>query len=55
MKQSLVRFFNNPKHVAILALIIAIPVGVFGYLRINRVPTYSFVHVWEEQQTEHSL
>ncbi len=45
MKQSIIRFFNNPKLVTIVAIIIAIPVGLIGYFAINRAPSYTFVQV----------
>ena len=42
MKKKLVRFFNNPKAVAIVSLVIAIPLSIYGYVRITRVPAYTY-------------
>jgi HlyD family secretion protein len=43
MKNSFIQFIHQPHKVAVLAIIIALAVGIFGYMRIHRVPSYTFV------------
>ena len=43
MKNSFVRFIHQPKLVAIVAIVIAVIIGIFGYLHIHRAPSYTFV------------
>lgn len=45
MKQSLASFFNQPKLVAAVSLILALSIGIFGYLSIHRAPAYEFATV----------
>ena len=41
-KNPVARFFHNPTAVIITSLIVAIAIGVFGYSRIHKAPTYTY-------------
>ena len=43
MKKSFIQFIHKPKLVAVVAIVIAIAIGIFGYMQIHRAPTYTFV------------
>ncbi len=43
MKQKVIAFFNRPHHVLTITLVIALVIGVIGYLKIHKAPTYQFV------------
>ena len=45
MKQSFITFFHKPKQVAITSLVIAVIVGIAGYIYIHRAPSYQFATV----------
>lgn len=45
MKSSFIRFFHEPKKVALVSLVIALAIGTFGYLQIHKAPNYQFATV----------
>ena len=50
MKKQLVNFINKPKKVAIICLVIAVTVGTFGYIKINKKVSSSY----DETNTDRS-
>lgn len=42
MKNSVAGFFNKPKQVALTALVIAVAIGAYSYVRINKAPAYTY-------------
>jgi multidrug efflux pump subunit AcrA (membrane-fusion protein) len=42
MKKSLTAFFNKPYAVAVVSVIIAAVVGIFGYSQIHKAPVYAY-------------
>lgn len=42
MKQKIIKFFHTPKKVATLSLVLAVAVGIVGYITINKAPVYQF-------------
>lgn len=43
MKTKLAQFFNSPKQVSIVGIILALVLGAYGYTRIHRSPVYEYV------------
>ena len=43
MKQSFITFIHKPKQVITVSLVLALAIGIFGYVRIHQAPTYQFV------------
>ncbi len=42
MKKSFIKFIHQPKKVALVSMMIALVIGVFGYIAIHKKPTYHF-------------
>jgi multidrug efflux pump subunit AcrA (membrane-fusion protein) len=43
MKSSIISFFHQPKKVAAVSIVLALVIGIFGYLKIHKTPMYQFV------------